>query len=208
MLFLLFTVGFLAVHPNTGSHFAALGEVLKENGIPYVSYGADQAKEKMEGRIDVIDISEAEGPLSQLDEIRLAEKASTLAKRISGEVDLLLIDVGSPFSKSMVEALKFKKVEVWPYYDNFEPFVPGGYSDVAEEIIALAGRSLYASAHLSEELGIGYYPLEDLEETLCLKNSPEKKDLFFEKHRLDPSLPLMIFLGGASKAYENVFIIL
>ncbi len=204
MLFLLFTVGFLAAHPNGGSHFAALGEVLQENGISYVAYGADQSRAKMEGRIEFVDISE-EIPLSQLDEAKLKDKANSLAHQISKEADLLLVDVGTPFSKYVVEALKAKNVEVWPYYDNFEAMPPGDYGIISKEIIQLAGRALYASAKLSDEFGIGYYPLEEMDEIYALKGAKEKKNSFFEKHHLDPSLPLMVFLGGASDVYADAF---
>lgn len=200
MLLSALTTVFVAIHPNAGVHFNALGNVLKERSLPFVMYGADQAISRMPDH-HPINFSEP-CPLPVLDEKRLKDKAESLAHQIAEIVNInfVLVDVGAPFSLPLTNALKEKKIRVIAYVDNPDRFVPG-YSSLAERIEKQAGEILYASANLSEREGIGYYPLEDEGALQLLRKNSGKRALFFERQNLDPQKPLLVFMGGANGAY-------
>jgi len=122
-------------------------------------------------------------------------------------------------------ALEREGVCHYVYYDNPEPYVPGGYSEVIARVLKeKIDGVLFANARLadqkifqtpSEEIpleaprfGIGYYPLDAAEKLLALRQKKEKlRHCFFAKHNIeDHDQPLLVYLGGANQVYyEEAF---
>jgi hypothetical protein len=87
--------------------------------------------------------------------------------------------VGDPFAITLHEKLEKKNPELLrlAYYDNPEPYVPGGYSETAAKVMQLAHRTLFANANLADQphkqKGIGYYPTEEAETLRRLRKSQQ-----------------------------------
>lgn len=132
-----------------------------------------------------------------------------IAEACQGSV--VLTDVGSPTDIALQKAFAGRAMA---YYDNPEPFVPGGYSDVANEVMQLAEKVLFANANLAtsplmdipleKRVGIGYYPIAQAEK-LANRRAAEGKSMrkrWFEQQGIeDRGQKLLVYFGGNNEVY-------
>ncbi len=129
-----------------------------------------------------------------------------LAKRVAhsvGPANTVITDVGHVLMASVLEAIRHTSPSTkrLAYYENPEPFVPGGYSKTAEKVMAAANKVLFSNANLAKEplysapeslialpmenrVGIGYYPIESaraLESARTLRKEAAKAKFFEER---------------------------
>lgn len=144
---------FLVCHSGPADHFATFAEQLSEQGYEVRIYASGPALKKLSERNVPVDLA-----------FSLAETtAESLAEKCVG-CTAVITDVGDPFAESFQRALAKQSPHIHrlAYYDNPEPYVPGGYSQVAARVMAAAQTVLFANANLAQaenHVGIGYYPL-------------------------------------------------
>ncbi len=146
-------VALVALHPAPAEHFLAYAKVLRENGHSVRFFAGEEAWKKIDGAGELC------GNFDQLIPCQLSPDC------------LIILDIHLP---ALYEE-KVRKFKRLLYYDNFEPYVPGGYS----ELLALRLQTqfdglLFASRKLAHEpiygapgkeiakdipcYGIGFYP--------------------------------------------------
>lgn len=107
------------------------------------------------------------------------------------------------------------------YYDNPEPYVPGGYSAVAAEVMQAAQGILFANSNLTqapifqapntvidfgsrEKVGIGYYPINQAEE-IAKRRTEEKpmlRQALLQKNDIeDTGQKVLVYFGGNNEEY-------
>lgn len=212
----------IACHANPGDHFATYAEALRNKGYNVQILAAGPALMKMQQRGIVVSHSFS---LDNLDNAAQEAKAQEIAK-ICEAASVVLTDVGHAIDVKIQKALSEYPVKRLAYYDNPEPFVPGGYSKIACEVMQAAAGVLFANAFLAlnpifdgegaeldlegkSKQGIGYYPISQV---MKLK---ERRDLeynalrsrFFTKHGIeDHGKKLLVYFGGNNEAYfEQAF---
>lgn len=141
--------------------------------------------------------------------------ATIVARRV-------ITDCGHPMAIKMQQQLEkcAPKVERVIYYDNPEPFVPGGYSQEVAKAMPhaqvvlfankqLVGKTLYQSSGEKINLdgkkliGLGYYPLKDVEKIKKLRGErADKRGAFLAQHGLkDTGQKIVVYFGGANEEY-------
>ncbi len=207
-------VCFVVCHGGPADHFTYFADSLKGKGYQVQIYASGPALTKMQGRSDVTPFS-------------LEEEAVTVAKKCR-EASIVITDVGHPFDVPLQTALSEHAPKVFrlAYYDNPEPYVPGGYSAVAAKVMSAAQGVLFANANLatailyekeSEEApipmekrgGLGFYPLHQAE-TIAQKRASDRDRVraeFFSQHRLtDRGQTILVYMGGNNEEYfERAF---
>ena len=163
---------FIACHAGPADHFSTFAKALAERGYLVQVYGNGPALKKFQEQqlTHVIPFSRNE------------EGALEIAKQCD-EKTVIITDVGDPFDITLQQLLSLHATQSLrlAYYDNPEPYVPGGYSAVAAKVMLAAQGVLFANAHLaaqplyetpaqsialplSRRVGIGYYPVAPAEE--------------------------------------------
>jgi hypothetical protein len=192
---------FIACHAGPADHFAAFAEHLSREGYRVEVLASGPALKKFQDRnIQVLSSFDADKGDASL--------AAQIARRV-GKAAVVLTDVGHPFQIEIQEALAAEapEVERWVYYDNPEPYVPGGYSATAEKVMAKAHLILFANAHLAKgpkDLGIGYYPMEQAEKLRIRRENEhdlKRKEFFKEHHLEDLGQRLLVYVGGNNEEY-------
>lgn len=209
------TVCFVTAHPNPSNHFVEYVQAFEERGVSCT----------------VIADSGISGKFSKLnaDVIELNLKSKKWRSKIEdilSKQSLVITDIASHRWISLHRWLKKHHPEIKRavYYDNPEPFVPGGYSEMAEKVIRRAQIVLFANAKLPEKgiqngekapcklskkrlIGIGYYPKADAEIIRKLRNDPDAigklREDFFNRHKVEDSdQEIFTFVGGANDEYD------
>lgn len=212
---------FIASHGGPADHFATFAEDLTQRGYKVEIYASGPALQKFEQRG-----AKNLHPFS-LDNTSEKERAVEVAKACS-KAAVVITDVGHPFNISLQQALSEEapKTLRCAYYDNPEPFVPGGYSTVAAKVMIAAERVLFAngklaSGKISEEdskeiplpnekrVGIGYYPLAQAEKIGARRHSDRevvRKNLFEQLRLEDRGQKVVVYTGGNNREYfQNAF---
>lgn len=199
MHFLAVLVSFITCHGGPADHFASFAECLIEEGYEVELYASGPAFKTFEARNITATYFDAES----------SSNATQIAKRCSKSA-VVITDAGHPFDIPLQEALSKEAPETLriAYYDNPEPFVPGGYSKTASNVMALAQKTLFANANLAKEtlyedltteidlpfekrIGLGYYPISRAEK-IAEKRTPKKN--------------LLVYFGGNNEEYfEKAF---
>jgi len=202
---------FIACHGGPADHFATFAESLSTKGESVEIYATGAALAKFEERKTpgVIPFS-----LDETESVKIAEQCE--------KADVVITDLGHEFDISLQKNLKERapKTLRYAYYDNPEPFVPGGYSSVAAQVIASTQKVLFANAHLAnlpiyeregkeidlpftQRVALGFYPTMQAERIAARRES--KSDLraqFFAEHRLqDRGEKILLYLGGNNSVY-------
>lgn len=201
-------------------HFATFAEKLIEEGHDVHVFSSNNALKKFQDRNIAVQTTFNLNALTSLEQDSLAVE---IAKDCSN-AELVLTDVGNSFDVKVQNALKAitPVVRRYAYYDNPEPFVPGGYSVIAAEVMSIAQRVLFANANLAKEkifsilgeaidldeskrIGIGYYPVQNAEKIAKNRGSSHKKKLreeFFNKVGIiDRGQKLLVYFGGNNEEY-------
>jgi len=164
-------VCFIACHAGPADHFSTFSQELVQKGYKVQIYAAGPALKKLQDREikEVISFS--------LDNSSEEEVAIEIAKKCANAA-VVITDVGHPFDITLQKVLASyaPKTVRLAYYDNPEPYVPGGYSAVAVKVMQAAEKILCANAKLAvapiyqepsleidlpfeKRIGLGYYPV-------------------------------------------------
>lgn len=195
----------IACHGASADHFSVFAKKLSDEGVPVLIFSSEHALKKFQDR--EVPVAIVFDPAAGEEE-KLALK---LALSCYGAV--AVTDVGHPFNRKLHEAMMGKALTHIAYYDNPEPFVPGGYSAVAGEVMAAADRILFANANLSSDsalkdvplckrIGLGYYPVAAAEK-VAKRRSEEGEKLrqrFLGLHGLEDQ-KILVYFGGNNEEY-------
>lgn len=117
-----------------------------------------------------------------------------------------------------IQAIKVPRLA---YYDNPEPFVPGGYSSTAAEVMNVAEGVLFANETLAKtkifssvgqeidfsdkkRFGIGYYPVSQAEKIAEKRKSDHEtvRSEFLMKNGIqDNGQKVLVYFGGNNEEY-------
>ncbi len=201
-------------------HFATIAEKFIEEGRDVHVFSSSNALKKFQERNIVVQTTFNLNALTSLEQDRLAIE---IAKGCSN-AELVVTDLGNSFDVKVQSSLKaiFPEIKRYAYYDNPEPFVPGGYSSIASEVMSIAQRVLFANTNLAKEnifsapgevidldeskrIGIGYYPIQNAEKIAKSRGSSHKGKLreeFFNKVGVvDKGQKLLVYFGGNNEEY-------
>ena len=192
-----------------------LEEALNEKGYRTAIIATGPALKKFDERKLKIDLSFNVEGLDEEDSIDLAKNIANHCK----EAFCVITDAAHPFDPLLQEQLKRKNIVTLAGYDNPEPYVPGGYSEVAAKVMKLADGVLFSNANLSNEeifeapsqlielpkekrYGIGYYPLAQAEKLIHKRSSAyaaNTKQQILEKF---PGVnTVCVYFGGNNSVY-------
>jgi hypothetical protein len=128
----------------------------------------------------------------------------------------IIIDIGNKFDAVFqTVSSETNAIRSWCYYDNPEPYVPGGYSIKAEETIKSSKYILFANINLAKTIyslpdkkidlinktiqGIGYYPVIEVEK--LLQQREIQRDTLRTENVWDKNKYLFVYFGGNNDAY-------
>lgn len=213
----------IACHGGPADHFSTFAQELSKHGYQVQVYGSGPALKKFQDRhIEAIPFN-----IDELDQSGKEEMAKLLAKSCQNAA-LVITDLGHPFDVSIQKSLKeiVPNVTRIAYYDNPEPFVKGGYSQVAAQVMELANKVLFANSTLAKQaiyqdsnveidlsyeqrIGLGYYPILQAE-ALAKKREElklEKRGQFLQSQQInDCGQKIWVYLGGNNEEYfESAF---
>ncbi len=123
---------------------------------------------------------------------------------ISDQFSAVIVDI-APQSEEVLELFQTLGKKTYVYYDNPEEFVPGGYSETANKIRAIADRTLFANANLAtgeKDIGIGYSPV--VNDVLEIRKMRETSDrtAFLKKHEIeDTGQKIIVYFEGANETH-------
>jgi len=209
----------IACHGGPADHFATFAEKLVEDGYEVQVCASGAALEKFQDRKIQVQMPFNPDNLSKTQE---ADLASQIAK-ICSKASVVLTDVGHSFDVTLQKALAVDAPELLrlAYYDNPEPYVPGGYSGVAAEVMWVAKKVLFANANLEnhslyqqtnvetklpieDRVGIGYYSVEQAEKIAAkrLDSHDAMRAQLFSKHGLEEKRQkVLVYFGGCNEEY-------
>lgn len=198
--YLFASVSFLAHHAGPFEHFSHIAPLLEEKGEKTTLYATDVAWNK-------------------------AQKEGTHCKPFFAEdfqeKDLVVIDTAT--SKEEISQIRKNSpsAKIYLYYDNPEPYVPGGYSinfakklPLVDGVIfankTLKGQTIYSSLDSPASFGkldrfyLGYYPTEKAQLIRKKREKMQKalRKAFFEKNQIvDKGEKLFVYFGGNNEEY-------
>lgn len=198
----LLTVCFVTAHPGSAEHFAEFSKVCEERQIPHQVFAGQSVSSKF--AIPVIEIEPSD--------------LSTIQEAVS-DATCVITDVASEKWAELHLWLAKEHPEIRRicYYENPEPYVPGGYSETAAKVIESAQEVFFANKHLACGVeppvdlsgkvtkGIGFYNRKNADQILHLKKDPAQL-LSLKNSVTDPNNKILVYIGGANKAYyEEAF---
>ena len=167
--------------------------------------------------IDDSDREQQEMVASQLIDNCLKQGARTIITDIGNKFDPLLQAASSKYD------LPAHRIRSWCYYDNPEPYVPGGYSTKSDETIKVSKHILFSNMNLAQldskiyslpgkEIdltnkvvqGVGYYPVADVE-NLRQRRDVERDSLRAENGWSDTQHLFVYFGGNNDEYFEKAF---
>lgn len=211
-------VCFVVCHGGPADHFATFTENLSKNDQIEI-YASGPALKKLQERGIPVQVPFSLEGISHAEEDVLAEK---IAKACSA-AKIVITDVGHSFDIKVQQALERLAINVsrFAYYDNPEPYVPGGYSEVAAQVMQVAQGILFASSNLAEasifqttdkeidfgsrkKIGIGYYPINQSEK--IAKRRTEEKSILRQRllqknSMVDRGQKILVYFGGNNEEY-------
>ncbi len=209
----------IACHGGPADHFATYAEVLTKQGYDVQIHATGPALKKFQERGVEIKYSFSLDNLTSEEEDSLAQ---AIAKTCS-TASIVLTDVGHVFDVKIQKALSIHatKLPRLAYYDNPEPFVPGGYSSTAAEVMEVAEVILFANETLTrakiysavgkevdftdkKRFGIGYYPVSQAEKIAEKRKTDHAitRSTFLMKNVIeDRGQKVLVYFGGNNEEY-------
>lgn len=209
------TICLIACHGGPADHFATYAQTLKQKGYHVQVYATGPAVDKfkeVDYHFDLTNCSE-----HQEDDL-----AQYLAK-ICLPASVVITDIGHPFDIKIQKALSLYASDVprVAYYDNPEPFVPGGYSTTASKVIEIAQGILFANTSLmtknlyqekeqlidleeKKKMTTGFYPLDQAKKIKeQRKNNHETlRSAFLKEKGIDhQNKKALVYFGGNNDEY-------
>jgi hypothetical protein len=214
-----YEVCFIACHGGPADHFATFAENLAKDGISIHIYASGIALKKFQDRgVSVQSQFSLEG-ISSVEQDALAVQ---IAKTCS-TASVVITDVGHSFDIKIQKALISHAIHTLrlAYYDNPEPYVPRGYSEVASEVMSAADGILFANFHLAttpllekpgtpipletkRKIGIGYYPIKQAESIATRRQKEQRtrrQELFSKLNLTDNGQKIVVYFGGNNDEY-------
>jgi hypothetical protein len=213
-------VCFIACHGGAANHFAVYAKDLASKGHSVQIYATGPALKKFQEYN-----SEGLHGFSLEDGRSEEQVAEEIAAKCQKTVTVIT-DVGHVFDIALQNALasvapSAKRIA---YYDNPEPYVPGGYSETAYQVMQLAHKVLFANANLattpiyrtpSEEVplsydskvGLGYYPLEQAQEIAKRRDREHlliRNEFFLHSALADKGQKVFVYAGGNNEEYFSM----
>lgn len=210
---------FIACHGGSADHFAVYAEKMIKDGFNIKICSVESQSKKFQDRALEIQTLFSLDKLSQEEEEKLAEQ---IVKTCS-VASVVITDVGSSFDIKIQKAFdKYApKIIRLAYYDNPEPYVPGGYSLVAAEVMLTANGVLFANANLvkttlfqepnkevalsvNKRFGIGYYPLNQAEKILKRREAEHvgmRSKVLTKFHLEEQGQKIFVYFGGNNDEY-------
>jgi len=189
----------ITAHPGPAHHFAEFAHVLEKEKIPYQIIAAPAVSKTFQHDIMCIEPSDIEA----------------IKEKIQNST-IVITDVASEKWAEIHQWLAEKHPHIRRicYYENPEPYVPGGYSETAAKVIEKAQEIFFANNHLANRgefsidlsgkktAGIGYYNRQNADQILRLKKDPAKwQDL--KKSVTDLKHRVLVYIGGANETYYD-----
>jgi hypothetical protein len=213
MSFLAASVCLVACHGGPADHFATFATELTKAGHSVQIYASGPALKKLQERqVRALIPFSTDDPLAAL---KIARQCSAAT--------VVITDVGHVFDLSLHEALSRypSKVRRLAYYDNPEPYVPGGYSEVAAKVMRIAQEVLFANATLAtspvfeapgqeisllptQKIGLGFSPLDQAKKIADrrARDQAQLRSHFFAQRRLaDQGQKIFVYTGGNNEEY-------
>ncbi len=209
----------IACDGGPADHFASYAEVLTKQGCDVQIHATGPALKKFKERDVTVKSSFSLDNLTSEEEDHLAQELAEACSIAS----IVIIDIGHAFDIKIQKALKSrsKRIPCLVYYDNPEPFVPGGYSSTAAEVMGAAEGVLFANEALAKakiysafgkeidfthknRFGIGYYPVNEAEKIAEKRKSDHEKirSIFLMKNGIvDKGQKVVVYFGGNNKEY-------
>jgi hypothetical protein len=213
------SVCLIACHGGPADHFATYAQELKKKGYDVHIHATGPALKKFQERGIEVKSPFSLDDLSPDDEDQLAK---SIAKTCSTS-SVIITDVGHTFDIKIQKALNIyaQASRHFAYYDNPEPFVPGGYSSVAAEVIKVTANVLFANATLAKakiyssagqevdftekkRFGIGYYPVTQAEKLAEKRKTDHEavRTAFLKQDGLaDQAQKVFVYFGGNNEEY-------
>lgn len=209
----------IACHGGPADHFATYAEVLIKQGYDVQIHATGPALKKFQERGIEVKSSFSLDNLTPEEEDSLAQ---AIAKTCS-TASIVLTDVGHGFDVKIQKALSIHatKIPRLAYYDNPEPFVPGGYSYTAAEVMREAEGILFANETLAKatiysetgkevdfgsrkRIGIGYYPVSQARKIAERREieHDSMRSIFLTKNEIDDKgQKVLVYFGGNNEEY-------
>lgn len=209
----------IACHGGPADHFATYAEALTKRGYDVQIHATGPALKKFQERGIDVKSSFSLDNLTSEEEDSLAQ---AIAKTCSTSA-IIITDVGHVFDVKIQKALSIQatKIPHLAYYDNPEPFVPGGYSCTAAEVMNLAEGVLFANETLAQakifsavgheidfstkkRFGIGYYPVSQAEKIAEKRKSDHEavRSEFLTNNEIkDVGQKILVYFGGNNDEY-------
>jgi hypothetical protein len=209
----------IACHGGPADHFATFAERLSKNVGTIEIHASGPALKKFQERGIEVTAPFSIDHISSEEEDRLAEQ---IAKTCS-TASVIITDVGHVFEVKIQKALARQAPHVsrLAYYDNPEPYVPGGYSAVAAEVMLAANGILFANSNLAktpifqepgkeidlgnrQKVGIGYYPIHQAEKIAKRRAAEQlsmRKTVFSNNGLVDTGQKVIVYFGGNNEEY-------
>jgi len=206
----------ITCHGASAEHLATFTQHLsKSKNIEFQIYASEHASQKFKDR--GIEIKRSFSTDTE-EQTALAEQIA----KVCSIASLVIVDVGDSFVLKVQKALA-PDVFCFAYYDNPEPYVPGGYSKVASQVMLAADGILFANSKLPntaifeepgkeidfgsrKKIGIGYYPM-DQAETIAKRRAKEhasmRQQFFLENDVIEEDQKVMVYFGGNNDVYFN-----
>lgn len=209
----------IACHGGPADHFATYAETLTKRGYDVQIHATGPALKKFQERGIEVKSSFSLDNLTSEEEDSLAQ---AIAKTCSASA-IIITDVGHVFDVKIQKALSIQatKVPRLAYYDNPEPFVPGGYSCTAAEVMNVAEGVLFANETLAnakifsgvgqeidfndkKRFGIGYYPVsqaEKIAEKRKFCHGTARSEFLMKNGIEDNGQKVLVYFGGNNEEY-------
>lgn len=212
------TAIFIASHGASADHFATFVENLPKSSVRLEIYASGPALKKFQERgIEVKKFTIDN--LSSEEEDALADQ---IAKACSS-ASVVITDVGHSFDAKVHKSLSQYAFEALrlAYYDNPEPFVPGGYSKVAAQVMLAAQGILFANSNLAKavlflepgkeidladrlKIGLGYYPVSQAEKIVQRRAKEQialRRQIYTRNGIGETGQKTFVYFGGNNDEY-------
>lgn len=215
---------FIVCHLGSANQIADYQPVLESQGYEVRLYATGSISGELQKRqVKVIEFNPGNLNLQQMGEEQ-GQLAQQIAKTCS-IADVIITDVGHPFTVQIHLALnEYQKLHL-AYYDNPDNWVGGGYSKVAAQVIRAAKGVIFANSHLIQEgieeepgkpidlenklcWGTGYYPLDKAKEIQQARLDSERRQeirrKFFDAYAgqlTDKGQKILVYMGGNNDIY-------
>jgi hypothetical protein len=214
---------FILCHGAPADHMATFSEKLSKEKTIYV-YATGAALKKFQERKVFVKRPFFLDNLSETEENVLAGQIA----RECSSAEAVITDVGHPFDIKLQKALAeyAGNTPRLAYYDNPEPYVPGGYSTTAAEVMLNSQGVLFANSKFAMEtiyrntneevnlekqkrIGIGYYPVsqsEQVTERRQVEHQTIRADFLKKNGLVEQDPKILVYFGGNNEEYfERAF---